>query len=104
MAKMNIRTIGAWRAAISVAVGVVAGPALAGLDFTPPQLPQELQAPAGSPEREWREKADMPGLQIAPGVSLSPDLGSSSPYATVDPSNARQPVEPLLRLQVPIPP
>ncbi len=104
MAKMNIRTIGTWRAAISVALGAVAGPALAGLDFTLPQLPQELQAPAGSPELDFREKADVPGLHIAPGVSLSPDLGSSSPYAIVDPSNPRQPVGPLLRLQVPIPP
>ena len=80
--------------------------ALGGLDFTLPPLPQEIQAPGptASSEPESREKADLPGVSIAPGLSLSPDLGSSSPYAIVDPANPRQPVGPLLRVQVPIPP
>ena len=106
MAKMNTRRPHIWRAATSAALATLAGPALAGLDITPPQLPPEVQAPAPavSPEPEWREKADLPGVLIVPGVSLTPDLGSSSPYTIVDPTDPRKPVEPLLRLQVPIPP
>jgi hypothetical protein len=107
MTKMNSRRIVIWHAAICFAFGAAAGPARAGLDFSLPLIPQVVvpaPAPGGTPEPDLAEKTDPPGVRIAPGLSLSPDLGSSSPYAIVDPTNPRQPVEPLLRLQVPIPP
>ena len=104
---MNLRTIRASRAALSLVLGAIAGPALAGLDFTPPQLPQERQAAgpsATSPDSDARAKADLPALRIAPGVTLSPDLDAPSPNAIVDPTVPRHTLEPMLRLQVPIPP
>jgi hypothetical protein len=108
MAKMNSRTIGAAPAALAFALGLLAGPAFAGLDFTAPQLPPEPQAgaPSISPsELNARDRAEHPGIQIAPGVSLSPDIEGPSPNGVIDPTtNPRRTMEPWLRLQVPIPP
>jgi hypothetical protein len=104
---MNCPALRACSAALSVILALAAGPALAGLDFTLPQLPYDRQssgAAAPAPEPELRNKSELPGLQIAPGVSVSPDFDASSPNAIVDPANPRRFPEPLLRLQVPIPP
>lgn len=98
---MNIRSIGVARVVLTLLLGLLAGPALAGLDFTPPQLPYEPPAPS---EPETRERADIRGIEIAPGVSLSPDIEGPSPNAATDPTNLWRVMEPWIRLQVPIPP
>ncbi len=104
---MNIRSIGVARVALTLLLGLLAGPALAGLDFTPPQLPYEPPAGTSSAspsEPETRERADIRGIEIAPGVSLSPDIEGPSPNAAGDPTNRWRAMEPWIRLQVPIPP
>jgi hypothetical protein len=106
MAKMNIRTVSASRVVLCLGLLLAAAPAHAGLDFTPPQLQYDDPAPppvVGSHEPRSSENAGSAGLEIAPGISVAPDLDPSSPYTIVDPTNPRRPFEPLLRLQVPIP-